>query len=393
MNLFSVADKLATPDRPSVILDAPRCVRAKDRLSQCDICARACPVDALHLNTPITLDAKACLACGLCLRVCPVGAYTGDDGTEDLLNCIARLPDASAIELACPRHPAPERGVNANATVICTSTCLASFGPAVYLRLLTNGVPEIIARLDACTECAIGRVQLEIARTLAAVGQLFPAHVSGVVEKPDPNAKTRQVYDVKTPPVSRRDFFRLMTSESVRTVARAFTSETDDAPSGRTPPRERRRLLNTLKQLAPNDALQNLPAPGLDVVRLSANDKCTACGVCARACPTGAMRCAASASNEYRLTCLVASCTDCGVCLDMCEPEALRRDGMPTIADLLAPEPQTLKSGRLKHCTKCNASFADHIAGDLCPVCDFRQRNPFGSWQPRARGPRRETSA
>lgn len=343
MNLFSVTSKLAAPDFPLIALDARRCVHAKDRWSQCKICVRACPVSALRLDDSITLDEEACVACGLCFHVCPVGALTGDDGATDLLNFVTRLPDASTIELACLRHPAPEKGTNTKAIVVRTGKCLAALSPSVLLRLLIKDELKVVARLDACAECALGRVQPEIASTFAAVGQLFPERATMVVAKPDATANTRVLSDVKSPPVSRRAFLREMTGQTIRTVALALASETEEAATGSTVPAERRRLVNVLKRFAPNEALQNAFTPGFGALRLSVDDQCNACAVCVRACPTGAIHFASTAGGLYRLTHLVASCTDCGACLDVCELDALHRDGVPTIAELLANEPQVLK--------------------------------------------------
>ncbi len=380
MNLFSVAGKLAAADQPPVTLEATRCVRVKDKLSTCELCVRACPVNAIRLNAPVALDEKVCVACGLCVRVCPVGAFSGDDGTTDLLNCVARL-NAQVVELVCPRHPQADKGANENATVIRANTCLASLGSSAYLRLLSQ-VSSVAIRLDACAECPIGRVQPDIANALDPVSQVFPERAIAITEKPGTNAKTRTVYEAKAPPVSRRDFLRVLTGESVRTAVRAFANDSDETPAGSVLPRERVRLVNTLRQLAPAD--QNLPASFIGAMRLSVDDKCNACGVCPRACPTGALHFSTQDNTTYALTCLVAKCTDCGACLDVCEPQALHREGTPTLAEFIASEPMTLKSGTLKQCDKCNTWFAAHIEGNLCPICDFRRRNPFGSMRPRA---------
>lgn len=380
MNLFSVAGKLAPAEQPPVALTASRCVRAKDKLATCELCVRACPVNAIRLSAPIALDDKVCVACGLCLRICPVGAFTGDDGTTDLFNGVARL-NAQVVELVCSRHPQAEKGMDENATVIRTNACLASLGSSAYLRLLAQ-VSSLAIRLDACAECSLGRAQPEIAHAFDAARQLFPDRARAISVQPDAQAKTRVVYEAKAPPVSRRDFLRVLTGESVRTAVRAFANESDETPTGSALPRERVRLVNVLRQLALADP--NVPISFTGASRLRADDQCTACGVCARACPTGALRFSTRENSHYRLTCSVAQCTDCGMCLDVCEPQALQRAGTPTLAEFSASEPITLHAGALKQCAKCNAWFAAHIAGNLCPICDFRRRNPFGSLRPRA---------
>lgn len=381
MNFLSVAEKLTPADRPPVTLDATRCVHARDKLSDCDLCVRACPVNAIHLDANVLLNDKACIACGLCLHNCPVGAYTGDDGVTDLFELVTRLPD-TLIELACSRHPAPAQGAVENATVIQTKTCLAALGSSRYLQLATR-VPQIRVRMDACAKCPIGRAQTEIVRALNAARIILGDRIAGITEKPGADAKTRSVYDTKNPPVSRRDLFRFFAVEGSKVANRVLSSDNEQA-LGKAPPPERRRLINALKQLAPAESTewQNVSVAELSVLWLEADEKCTACGVCARACPTGAMQFNETQNNHYRLALTLSQCTNCGVCIDMCEPLALHRAGAPTLAELVASEPRILRTGGLKKCNRCNTQYDDHFEGNLCPMCRYRVNNPFGSRLP-----------
>lgn len=380
MNLFSVANKLAPSDQPPITFDTERCVRVKQKNATCELCVQRCPVNALRLNGRIIFDDTACVACGACLHICPLGAFNGDDDTTDLTNCITRL-NAQAVELVCALHPAPDKGANANASVIRTNTCLAALSASAFIRLLSQ-VSSITVRIDACAECSIGRAQSSIIQTFDAVNKLLPERIIPIADKPGADAPVRTVYDAKTPPVSRRDFFRALTGESIRTAASVLASEAASTTTETNLPRERSRLINALKRVSPND--QNVPTPFAGAVRLHVDDQCTACGVCARVCPTKALNFTKTGNDEYRLICVVEKCTDCGMCLSVCKPSALSRAGVPTLAEFIAAEPIMLKAGALKKCSKCNAMFAANIEGDLCPICDFRRRNPFASALPRA---------
>ncbi len=386
MNLFSVAAKLTEPSRVPIALDAKHCTRAIYKSAPCEICVRACPVNAIRFDSPIALDEKACVTCGACVHLCPTGVFSGDNGAADLFKCASELLGAPVLELVCARHSSPASGPVENAAVIQTQGCLAAFGASVYLNLLTR-IPQLVIRLDACKECALGKIQPEILQTLNVVQNIL--NVRGEADRmvrieiggADWNA--RPVYSVKNPPVSRRGLFLMLASQGTSLAARAFAPEPERPTAEKSAPLERHYLLEAIRQLPPKPDWQSAPTFGRGFVRLAANENCTACGVCARVCPTGALK-LDTQPDEFRLTCAVPRCTDCGACVDLCEPAALSRDGAPTFAEIIAPEPLVLRAGALKRCTRCGARFADAIEKNLCPVCEFRLRHPFGSTSPRA---------
>jgi NAD-dependent dihydropyrimidine dehydrogenase PreA subunit len=378
VNLFSLAGKLAPSDHPPITLEQNLCTRTHDRFSKCDACFRACPVGAVQFGRIIGVNKEACIACGACVPICPVGAFSGEDTARELASCVARLPEARTVELVCDRHPAADNGPAEATTVICTGGCLAALGPAVYVWLLANGMQQVTVRLDACAECSIGKVQSQIRATLAHVRQLDGADRLVELEARGADWKSRAVLLAKNPPISRRDLFRVFAAEAPKLAAQALPFEASPATTGKTPPPERRRLLNALKRL---DGATIAPGNGLGLVRLAVSEKCSACGVCARICPTGALRFHGQTS-DFRLTFSSASCTDCGMCLDICKPEALQRAGPPVMAELEASEPVVLRAGALRECAKCHTKFAGDIGGNLCSICDFRQKNPFGSRMP-----------
>jgi ferredoxin len=275
--------------------------------------------------------------------------------------------------------------------VICANGCLAALDASAVLRSPTLGTHRVIVRLDACAECAIGKVKPSIEQTLEGVQAILAVANQVVVikERSDASWKTRLVYQAKNPPVSRRDMLSVFACESKRLAARAFASDESAASDPQGLPRERQRLLSVLRGFPPpRGSMALLSGSGLAVTRLAADEKCTACGMCARTCPTSALRLITNNADNYRLTFLPNACTDCGVCLDMCEPLALRRDGAPTLAEFVATEPITLRAGVLCKCQACGAKSASVEDTWLCPVCAFRKRNPFGSRMPPGSKPR-----
>ncbi len=382
MNLLILAERIATLEVSPIRLNSDRCLRTRNKFSGCDTCVRACPAGALQLNGSIAFNTKACVACGHCLHACPTGAFDGDDGVIDLLNYVARLESAGTIELACLQHPAPEKGCPDVTAVIRTKNCLAALGPSAYLGLLVLDVKRIALRLDACSLCPIGKVRSEISNTLATVRRILATidTEARIIElNTVTDRKVRSVYETKNPPLSRRDLFRAFVAKAPRQIEQILTGDDNQSTVTKSPSRERRRLINVLKHFSVIKT--DVTFPELTFPRLTAESNCSACGICARICPTGALNFLNGEDAQYQLTFSSRACIDCGACLDVCQTAALQRSDA-TLADVLADQSVVLRTGTLRSCAKCGTKFAAESSSDLCHLCDFRRANPTGRYLP-----------
>ncbi len=384
MSLVGLMGRLAASGPGGLDVNVSRCTHTLDHASTCNLCVTGCPVGAIHLSPRVTLDQATCVGCGLCLHVCPTEVFQGDDGVTQLLNCAGRLDNAPIIELACARHPQADSGPYPDAVALRTTGCLAALGPSAYVGLLAQGAERLIVRLDACDTCPIGAARPRIESAVAVAQALGPAGVGDgwlatTGEPPLPGSK-RPIYDVANPPVSRRSLFRLFSRETSRLAAQTLLPDEPPTAASPAPPRERRRLIQALRRLTGQVAGEQ-PLAGSGFVSLIASSACTACGVCARACPTGALAFSQD-GLAFALRFRPGACTDCGICLDVCEPGALARTAPPTVAEALSAEPLTLRAGAIQKCARCGAHFAATEGQKLCPVCEFRRQNPFGSRMP-----------
>jgi len=249
------------------------------------------------------------------------------------------------------------------------------------MGLLAAGCTQVIARLDACDRCPIGGAQPRIEQTLADARKMLAAHEANrIASLHTQRGKdwTRRPLYAKQARISRRDFLQRIAGEGQQAAARALALDrgdrADTAVEHKGPPTERLRLLNALGHL-PRSVLCDAALDGLSFARIIADERCSACGVCARVCPTGALHFAAN-DNRYDLTFFAGACADCGACLHVCEPAALQRESV-TLDVLIQPAPVVLRQGSLRRCAKCGARFASESDKKLCPVCDFRRKNPF----------------
>lgn len=150
---------------------------------------------------------------------------------------------------------------------------------------------------------------------------------------------------------------------------------------------ERDRTLIALRTLA-GEGRAHLPdgGSGPAAATLLRASGCTACGVCVRACPHGALDLVVDGRGatlrHVRDYCLLEL-----ECVRLCPMGALSADGGLTLLDIArrgTVEVATVATGR---CRRCGAQHPA-AEGDLCPACAFRAAHPFGSRMPPGAGAR-----
>lgn len=390
MNLLSMVatvDQWLAEENTTVTVEPTACLHSWNKAATCDRCVQVCPVGALTVDGTIHLDESVCVQCGLCLPICPVGAFSGTDDTVDLLKTVAHLSKRDIVEMACVIHPQAEKGPSHSSAVLRSSGCLAALGTSAYLSLFALGVSHIVLRLDACADCPLGQVQPEIKNNLMLACQIATSETADATEMASlvtqihPEWPERRVMSVAHPTRSRREFFKSLTTvdDLPPLVSQLIADEpqTNEKPL----PRERRRLLAAW-QLLPADERPMPSATALEALsfaHITADANCTACGLCARVCPTDALQLIVDNDKDnYQLAFMAKNCVDCGLCVALCEPGALHRQP-PKAEKLLVDQPEILQQGLLQHCQRCKTSFAGSADSHLCPICTFRQQNPFGS--------------
>ena len=324
MSLLDAAERFAAMDRSAVELDTARCLHVQDRHSGCEACYSICPEDAITPGKPPVLDAAKCGSCLACLTVCPTGAYSADDAVAALLRSAAHV-EGSSLELVCGQNPLPEKGTAEDSTGIRVKGCLAGLGTGTYLALAALGLEHVVVRREVCAECKWASLQPEIEKQtqqavqfLAGWGKMgFIVHASpadAVIERP--------VWNAENPPLSRRELFRMMAHQGQVAMARAM--ENGERPTGRHPGRDHFRISQAVSHMAvPQD--ESLVAAGeLRFATVKVTDACTACGTCARACPTDALRFEmADEDTHFKLQFLPRNCIACGLCTRVCIPVAV----------------------------------------------------------------------
>jgi ferredoxin len=380
VNLFNVADRFAGLDHSAVILDAERCQHKLYRFSDCEACFNICPASAITPGKPPGLNVEKCQSCLACLTVCPVGAYTADDAVAPLLNAVTHL-EGSTLELLCEKNPRAELGFSGTGTGICVRGCLAGLGTGAYLALAVFGLEHIQVRTDACSSCDWQTLPNQVETQVNQARQLLEVWgkeetincISGLdapVERP--------VWKATNPPLSRRDLFRMLARQGQIAIARSI--EDGQPHSGHRPGRNHRRIVGAVAHLPVPDLTESIVFGELGFACLSVSEACTACGVCARACPTSAIKFIQNEKETtFTLALSVRNCIGCEICIHVCFASALSVDHTPTFSKVFGKELEILQEGGLVKCEQCGILFAARADIRLCTLCDYRRTHPFGS--------------
>lgn len=386
MSLLSAAERLAAIDRSEVVLVQDRCLHSRDRFSACAACYEICPVQAITAGKPPSLDEGTCQNCLACLVVCPTGAYQADDDVAALLKAASHL-EGGTLDLLCMQHEGPELGSGA-ATGLRVCHCLAGLGVGSYVALAAFGFEQVRVQVDSCPTCPWGALAAEIESQIEGANQLLSAWAKpqfAVVIVERTGAVERPLWDVDSPPLSRRELFRMMAQQGRTMMARAI--ENGRGHTGRRPGRDRMRINAAIDHLPEAQTSTELELGVLGFATLKASEACTACGTCARVCPTEALSFVkADDESGFTLDFVACACIGCEACLRVCAPSALEIDHRPGLTDVFSQERLTLASGKLTKCRGCGVSIAVRPGDGLCPVCQYRREHPFGSKMPSALG-------
>ena len=353
--------------------------------AKCTLCVEACPYGALQWSTrsggkpELRRDEAQCRACGLCACVCPVGIFAPHPANAQVVHCLCLLPEKKHLVLlcqACVHEALPDTIDTTQCHVLRLPACPSALHPSVYAAFVALGIRRVDCLCAACERCELydnGRGMRHTQQVWQhLLGNTFSIHTNHSAHAGTNNC---QVLPVASPPLSRRDFLKsmLMPSATHKVLQALLGMKAEQWVDARHPvlSREFRNILHACKGVfAPDTPLPPLVRHASFTVD---SQLCTACGSCARVCPTGAMFTAHNGA-QFTLNHVLGLCVDCGLCHTVCHDGALQhRHTTMLVAHWLSREPQLLFKHAVRHCRRCRALFRPmRQEAGLCRFCEAR---------------------
>jgi Pyruvate/2-oxoacid:ferredoxin oxidoreductase delta subunit len=249
---------------------------------------------------------------------------------------------------------------------------------------MCQGVSALWLDDTPCIQCAIGGVHPFIVRNATSASRLLslygrPSSLRLYSTNQESLQKPRkvQVADPRRPTYSRRDLFGALRRAAAETIAEVAEGSVAKTPADSLAPHlpgQRALLAAALPRLGqPRDGL--VDTAGLPLSQVVVSTDCSACGLCAKLCPSGALA-FRSDDTSYVLEFRALQCVGevCHICRLICLEQAVSLSLQANPAEMLQGGPQVLRAGALAACGKCGKPAARQEGATLCHLCRWTQR-------------------
>lgn len=356
-------------------LSPAKCVRALSINSGCSVCAEVCPTNAIALTDRLpSINQAVCVGCAGCVAACPSEALALDDfnptdfffsflsDEQTLVSCQKNVPCVAALS---------------------SEHLIALCGMKKGLQLDTG----------YCSECTIGEAVLEDLKIRVENAnyalEAIESHYS--IDLVD----LRYSEEEKKEEKDRRDFFKTFHIKKIGAYKADFEREvqlnTDEfiahtIDSSHTQEMrtkkitERRKLFFTVLKRFEKPSMYHIVEGnriGFTSQKLLDESKCTACEMCYRVCPTGALT---SDTRNSKIDFDPFLCVKCHLCHDVCESNAISVSSSYNLKEWFEPKVQNLVTFSVRRCNECGGIFSSIGNEKICRRCRLEEEEALELW-------------
>ncbi len=355
-------------------LSAGSCVRSLSVESECNKCEVVCPTDAIVVgDNPLpAINFSSCVECGACHGICPSEALGLDtfnstdfffdfvESKENLISCRKNVPCISALSV---EH-------------------------IISMAVLKK---TIVFDMGYCAECEIASTcHKQILENYEEATYLLQAMEN------DAEIKLEDVcFEAQEKETDRRGFLSALNLKSVGQVKNSFEQEVVKAGDEliehtlqkadiallkrKVIPEKRKIFFTAIKRVEKPSQFHIIDATEVTFTSQKVMDKeaCTACQMCYRVCPTGALT---SDIKNSKIDFDPFLCIKCSICHDVCEPDAITLSSSYNVKEFFEPTVQNLISFKVRRCDECNVIFSTNANDRLCYRCKAEDEEARELW-------------
>lgn len=358
-----------------LILSPQACVRALSVNSECKHCELSCPTGAIEITERLpSINQVLCVGCAGCISVCPSEALALDDfNPTDFF--FAFMADEEKV-VSCQKN----------------IPCIAALS-SEHLISLAQMKKGVVCDIGHCATCDIGERILEqfvprvedVNYLLEAISSESYVELASIAYQ-NPDEKVE---------VQRRDFFKTFHLREIGKIRHDFEKEvqstTDEfvkytinnshtAGLRAKKITDRRKLFFTaLKKSEVPTVFHVVDASKIPFTSQKLMDEslCSACEMCYRICPTGALT---SDMRNSKIDFDPFLCVKCHLCHDVCESDAITLSSSYNLKEWYAPTVQNLVAYSVRRCDECDTLFSSSLGEKICRRCRLEEEEARELW-------------
>jgi len=358
-------------------LSAGSCVRSLSVESQCNRCEVVCPTAAISFveSNPLpAINFHECVRCGACAGVCPSEALSLEEFS--ITNFFFDFVESDENLLSCRKNV----------------PCIAALS-VEHIISMAALKKELLFDMGYCNGCEIASTcKAQILQNYEEATYLLEAMESEAIIRLEDVC-----YENKEEAVGeRRDFLSALNLQSVAKLKKSFEDEVQKASDEltehtlqksdiallkrKTIPDKRKIFFTAIKRLERPSVFHTVDASEVTFTsqKIMDEDACTACQMCYRVCPTGALT---SDLKNSKIDFDPFLCIKCHICHDVCEPDAIKLSNAYNLKEFFEPEAVNLIEFSVKRCNECNMIFSSNSAdAKLCYRCKCEEEEARELW-------------